>query len=102
VGAIFAARVSGVTRFGLFVTVAGNGASGLLPMSSLPDDFYMHDEATHSLTGRRTHRSFHLAQELEVRLAEANAITGSLMFALAGERATARGGPPRVGSSRRR
>ena len=37
---VFAARISGVTRFGLFVTVAGNGASGLVPVSSLPDDFW--------------------------------------------------------------
>jgi len=31
VGANFAARISGVTRFGLFVTVAESGASGLVP-----------------------------------------------------------------------
>ncbi len=104
VGATFAARVSGVTRFGLFVTVSGSGATGLLPMTALPDDFYMHDESTHSLTGRRAHRVFHLAQELQVVLAEANAITGSLMFGLAGERAASRRGPPvrGAGSSRRR
>ncbi len=101
VGATFTARVSGVTRFGLFVTVEGSGASGLLPMSSLPDDFYVHDEATHSLTGRRSHRSFHLAQELEVRLAEANAITGSLMFALAGERGAAERGAGERGAGER-
>ena len=33
VGANFAARISGVTRFGLFVTVAESGASGLVPVS---------------------------------------------------------------------
>ncbi len=80
VGSTFAARISGVTRFGLFVTVAGNGASGLVPISSLPDDFWMHDEATASLTGRRTRLSFRLAQEVEVRLAEASPVTGGLLF----------------------
>ncbi len=80
VGAIFQARISGVTRFGLFVTVAGNGASGLVPVSSLPDDFWMHDEATASLNGRRTRLSFRLAQEVEVRLAEARPVTGGLLF----------------------
>ena len=80
VGATFAARISGVTRFGLFITVAGNGASGIVPTSSLPDDFWMHDEATRTLSGRRTRLVFRLAQEVEVRLSEASPITGGLVF----------------------
>lgn len=80
VGAVFPARISGVTRFGLFVTIIANGASGLVPISSLPDDFWMHDEAAATLTGRRTRLRFHLAQEVEVRLAEASPVTGGLVF----------------------
>jgi ribonuclease R len=98
VGAVFEARVSGVTRFGLFVTVSGNGASGRVPISSLPDDFYVHDEATQTLTGRRHKLSFRLAQDVEVRLAEASPVTGSLMFHLMqGMPGPRRGGtrPPR-------
>ncbi len=82
VGATFAARISGVTRFGVFVSVPANGASGLLPISSLPDDFWMHDERTHTLTGRRTRLTFRLAQDVTVRLAEASPITGGLVFHL--------------------
>jgi ribonuclease R len=81
-GAEFAARISGVTRFGLFVTLSATGASGLVPLSALPDDFWVHDEATKSLTGRRTHMSFHLAQTLDVRLVEASPVTGGLIFAV--------------------
>ena len=80
VGAVFAARISGVTRFGLFVTVAGTGANGIVPTSSLPDDFWMHDETTRTLSGRRTRLVFSLAQEVEVRLSEASPITGGLVF----------------------
>ena len=80
VGANFAARISGVTRFGLFVTVAESGASGLVPMRSLPDDFWQHDEREQTLTGRRTRLVFRLAQEVEVRLAEASPVTGGLVF----------------------
>ena len=80
VGAIFAARISGVTRFGLFVTVAESGASGLVPVSTLPDDFWLHDEGEQTLTGRRTRLVFRLAQEVEVRLAEASPVTGGLVF----------------------
>ena len=80
VGANFAARISGVTRFGLFVTVAENGASGLVPVRSLPDDFWQHDERSQTLTGRRTRLAFRLAQEVDVRLAEASPVTGGLVF----------------------
>jgi ribonuclease R len=79
-GSVFAARVSGVTRFGLFVTVSENGASGIVPRSALPDDVWHHDEREQTLTGRRTRLVFRLGQEVEVRLAEANAVTGSLAF----------------------
>jgi ribonuclease R len=82
VGARFAARISGVTRAGLFVTLAGTGADGLIVMRTLPGDYYDHDEAHHRLVGRRTRRSFTLGDEVEVKLAEANTVTGSLRFEL--------------------
>ena len=80
IGAVFPARISGVTRSALFVTLAGNGASGLVPLSTLPDDFWMHDEATQTLTGRQSGIVFSLAQEVEVRLSEASPLTGGLLF----------------------
>jgi ribonuclease R len=80
VGLNFAARISGVTRFGLFVTVAESGASGIVPVRSLPDDYWQHDEREQTLTGRRTRLSFRLAQQVDVRLAEASPVTGGLVF----------------------
>jgi ribonuclease R len=80
VGANFAARISGVTRFGLFVTVAESGAGGLVPARSLPDDYWQYDEREQTLTGRRTRLVFRLAQDVEVRLAEACPVTGALVF----------------------
>jgi len=82
VGASFAARINGVTRAGLFVTLAETGADGLILMRSLPGDYYDHDEARHRLTGRRTRRSFTLGDEVPVRLVEADTVTGSLRFEL--------------------
>ena len=80
VGERFAARISGVTRFGLFVTIADSGASGLVPVSSLPDDYWHYDEGEQTLTGRRSHLVFKLAQDVEVRLIEATPVTGGLVF----------------------
>jgi ribonuclease R len=82
VGAEFSARVNGVTRAGLFVTLNDTGADGLIPIRSLPSDYYDHDEKLHRLVGRRFGRSFSLGEAFIVQLAEANVVTGSLRFNL--------------------
>ncbi|WP_119168838.1 ribonuclease R [Algihabitans albus] len=83
VGATFEGRVNGVTRFGLFVTLIESGADGLIPISSLPDDFYVHDERQHCLVGRRWGRRYRLGELLPVRLVEADRTTGGLVLHLA-------------------
>jgi ribonuclease R len=80
IGGHFAARISGVTRFGLFVTVTETGASGIVPFASLPDDYWQFDEREQTLTGRRTQKTYRLAQEVDVLLSEANAVTGGMVF----------------------
>jgi len=86
VGAEFPARISGVTRFGLFVTLEDNGASGLVPISSLPDDYYLHDEVHHCLIGRRSRVSYQLGQMVAVTLRQADIVTGSMQFSLGDDR----------------
>jgi len=80
VGNSFDARISGVTRFGLFVTIDASGASGLVPMRALPDDYWILDEQRHTLTGRHSGTVFAIGALLPVRLTEANAVTGGLAF----------------------
>ncbi|MCK8786164.1 ribonuclease R [Roseomonas sp. NAR14] len=82
VGNVFDARISGVTRFGLFVTLDGNGASGIVPLASLPDDKWFHDEAAQSLVGQRTGLRLALGEAVEARLVEAAPLTGGLVFHL--------------------
>ncbi|WP_459697037.1 ribonuclease R [Acidisoma sp. C75] len=93
IGCMFDARISGVTRFGLFVTLSETGASGMIPLSGLPDDFWMHDEASQSLSGKRSRVVFHLAQAVSVRLIEAKPVTGGLLFQIAGGADRALGRP---------
>ena len=80
VGEIFPGRISGVAKFGVFVTLAETGADGLLPVSLLPGDFYDHDDRAHSLVGRRWGRSFELGAPITVKLAAAMPLTGGLTF----------------------
>jgi ribonuclease R len=66
------------------VTLDGIGADGLIPIRSLPQDFYHHDAAHHTLRGQRSNRVFTLGDAVEVRLVEAQALRGSLTFELLG------------------
>ncbi len=83
VGATFAARISGVSRSGLFVTLPETGAEGIVPMGLLGEDYFMHDETHHCLVGRRTGQIYRLADSVTVVLHEADPLTGSLTFLLA-------------------
>ncbi|WP_333586938.1 ribonuclease R [Phenylobacterium sp.] len=80
VGAAFEGRITGVTRFGLFVRLAETGADGLVPVSSLGGEFFVHDERMHALVGERSGARWPLGMSVEVRLREATPITGGLLF----------------------
>ena len=82
VGASFHGRINGVTRFGLFVTLDDSGADGLVPIGSLPNDYYVHDETRHALVGRRSGRTYALGLAVLVRLVEAEPVTGGLVLHL--------------------
>ena len=85
VGASFPGRINGVTRFGLFITLEESGADGLVPIGSLPGDYYHHEEAQHRLIGRRSGRIYRLGDPVTVRLAEANPMTGGLILKIVDE-----------------
>jgi ribonuclease R len=82
IGAIFTGRINGVTRFGLFVTLDDSGADGLIPISTLPEDYYDHLAAEHSLVGRRWGRRYSLGERVSTRLTEADPITGGMVLEL--------------------
>jgi ribonuclease R len=85
VGAEFDARVSGVTRSGLFVRLRDTGADGFVPASSIGGDFYVHIEESHALVGRRTGLTFRLGDAVLVRLIEAIPSAGALRFEMLSE-----------------
>ena len=80
VGAEFDGRITGVTRFGLFVRLTETGADGLVPVSSLGDEYFVHDDRLHALVGEKTGERWRLGTSVRVRLKEATPITGGLLF----------------------
>jgi ribonuclease R len=91
VGSLFAAYISGVVDFGLFVTLAESGANGLVPISTLPSDYYDRRDKPPRLAGRRYGRVFQLGDAVTVRLREADAIGGRLLFRIEEAARTGRG-----------
>jgi ribonuclease R len=85
IGLTFQGRVSGVTRFGLFVKLDETNADGLVPVSTLGPERWIHDEAAHALVSQATGERFLLGQRVEVRLQEAAPVSGGLVFEMRSE-----------------
>jgi ribonuclease R len=84
IGTVYEARITGVAPFGFFISLPESGADGLVPVSTLPSDYYDHDARRHRLVGRRSGQEFALGDPVTVRLAEADPVGGRLMFRLEG------------------
>ena len=76
----FDARISGVTKAGLFVQLPQYGADGFIPVSSLDGDYYIYDESARTLFGERTGKGYQLADRVEVRLVEVAPMAGAMRF----------------------
>jgi ribonuclease R len=81
----FSARISGVTKAGLFVLLPQYGADGFIPISSLGDDYYLFDEARHALVGQRSGCGYQLGDSVEVRLVEVAPLAGAMRFEMVSE-----------------
>ena len=85
IGTVYEARITGVAPFGFFVSLPESGADGLVPVSTLPSDYYDHDARRHRLVGRRSGQQFALGDAVAVRLTEADPVGGRLLFRLEDE-----------------
>src|SRR3546814_8007215 len=82
VGDVVPSRITGVQPFGFFATVDGLGGDGLVPVSTLGSERFFYDEAARTLDSERGRVSYGSGQRLELRLMEANPISGALRFEL--------------------
>jgi ribonuclease R len=82
IGDVFKGQVTGVTSFGLFVEVTQNHVSGLVHITSLPNDYYHFDPVVHRLTGDRTGKVYQLAQKVSVKVMAVNVDERKIDFEL--------------------
>ena len=85
IGQDFDGEVSGVTSFGLFVSLK-NAVEGLVRVEDLPGDDYEFDDQKMMLIGRRSRVRYTMGTPMRVRLTAASRVTGLIDFIPAPER----------------
>ncbi len=73
--------ISSVTGFGIYVELE-NTVEGLVHVSNMMDDHYVFDEATYSMTGERTRKTYKLGQQIRIRVEGADKMTGNVDFSI--------------------
>jgi ribonuclease R len=81
-GQVVLCRITGVQPFGFFATVVDFGGDGLVPVSTIGDEYFRYDEKAQQLVGEETGTTYRQGQKLKLRIAEADPISGSLRFEL--------------------
>jgi ribonuclease R len=76
--------ITGVERFGLFVTGKEIPAEGFIHISALADDFYRFERATHSITGYQAGNTFRLGDTLKVAVVSVDVDSRELDFRVLG------------------
>ncbi|MBA4150354.1 MAG: ribonuclease R [Verrucomicrobia bacterium] len=75
--------VTDIRNFGFFVDVTDLGMSGLVPLSSIQDDFFVFDPARSHLVGRRSRRVIKLGDKLQVQVNKVDSFKKQVDFELA-------------------
>ena len=83
VGEVFQGTISGVTHFGLFVTLDGLSVDGLVHVTELGNDYFHFDAIHHALNGERSGKRYRLADRLAVKVARVDLEAARIDFVLA-------------------
>lgn len=85
IGAVFPAKVSGTTDFGIYAELE-NGIEGLIRLETIGGDFYEFDEESRMIIGRRHGRTYTIGDTIKIEVAGADLLTRRIDFVLAGQR----------------
>ncbi|MEX2498194.1 MAG: ribonuclease R [Wenzhouxiangellaceae bacterium] len=77
--------ITGVTGFGVFVEIIEMGVSGLVHVTSLPNDYYHFDPVRRVLTGERRGLRYRLADPVRVEVMAVSVDERKIDFRIAGE-----------------
>jgi ribonuclease R len=94
IGETFDGTISGVTGFGIFVTLDALSIDGLVHVTELGRDYFHFDAGRHAMVGERSGRVFQLAGRIRVKVARVDLETAKIDFTLADEPGTGQPEPP--------
>lgn len=72
IGDVFDATISGVQGFGLFCSLDDPYIDGMVPVQSLPSDYYQLDEFGAMLVGQSSGRKYMVGNRVKVEIVNAN------------------------------
>jgi len=78
--------ITGVADYGFYTQAAYLPVEGLVHISTLTDDYYYFEEASHSLIGRRTQRRYRLGDKVHVRVVRVDLQRRQLDFRVTGKK----------------
>lgn len=83
-GTIVEGIVAGVTGSGAFINLEDGAADGFLPMRSLPDDYYVIDDAGMRMRGRHHGLSVAVGDKMDVLVVEVTPVSGGILLTYVG------------------
>src|SRR5690242_8033924 len=68
VGEEFDGFITGVAPFGIFVELVELFVEGMIPVATLPVDYYLHVQKSHALVGQHSRVMYRIADRVRVRV----------------------------------
>jgi ribonuclease R len=86
IGLEMKAIITGVAEYGFFAQAVDLPVEGMIHVSTLDDDYYYFDDATHSLIGRRSQRRYRLGDKVRVQVVRVDVQRRQLDFRMVAAR----------------
>ena len=83
-GEEYQGTITGVAGFGLFILLDALFVEGMVHVTQLPPDYWVFNEAQHTLMGERTRQVYRLADSVKVTVARVDLESRRIDFAIAG------------------
>lgn len=83
IGAEFPAKVSGVTKFGIFAELE-NSIEGLIRLESIDGDYYEYNDDLRALVGTRHGRTYKIGDSINIEVVGADLLSRNIDFVLKG------------------
>lgn len=84
IGKLYKGVITGITSWGVYVELP-NTVEGLVHVTEMDDDYYIHDDVHHQFIGERTKKTYRLGDETYVRLVKTSIDNRTIDFSFVSE-----------------